>query len=83
LYISLDEKENNWRKAIAQYHIEGLHMRDNIKGETNVSHTYGAGSIPSTFIIDRKGNFHTIQPPPPSKNNGKNLIKVLEAALAK
>lgn len=83
LYISLDEKETNWRKAIAQYHIDGIHLRNNSKAETNVAHTYGAGSIPSTFIIDRKGNFHTIQPPPPSENNGKDLIKVLEAALAK
>ena len=79
LYISTDKNEADWKKAIAKHQITGLHVRDN----QNVSNNFGVSGIPSTFIIDRNGNFQAIQPPKPSENNGKDLIKVLESALSK
>lgn len=79
LYISTDKNEADWKKAIAKYQITGLHVRDN----QNVSNNFGVSGIPSTFIIDRNGNFQAIHPPKPSENNGKDLIKVLESALSK
>lgn len=83
LYISLDEKENDWRKAIAKYQIRGTHLRDDLNAKERVADIYGAGSIPSSFIIGRDSNFHAIQPPVPGENEGKDLIKVLEEALSK
>jgi peroxiredoxin len=83
LYISLDEKENDWRKAIAKYQISGTHLRDDIKAKECVANKYDSGCIPSSFIIGRDGNFHAIQPPAPSENDGKGLIKVLEETLSK
>lgn len=83
LYISLDEKENDWRKAITKYQIGGTHLRDDTNAKKGMADIYGAGSIPSSFIIGRDSNFHAIQPPAPGENEGKDLIKVLEAALNK
>jgi peroxiredoxin len=81
LYISLDEKESAWRKAIANYQIRGTHLRDDIKAKKGVADSYGAGSIPSYFIIDRDSNFYAIQPPAPDENDGKDLIKIIRNAL--
>lgn len=83
LYISLDKKESDWRKAIAKHQIEGTHLRDDITAEESVANTYDAGAIPSSFVIGRDHTFHAIQPPAPSKNDGKDLIKILEEALHK
>lgn len=83
LYISLDEKESDWRKAIAKYQISGTHLRDDTKAEKGVANMYGAGSIPSSFIIGRDSNFHAIQPPAPGENEGKELIKILQNTLNK
>ena len=83
IYISLDEKVNDWHKAIAKYQIGGVHLRDNIKSNDSVAKMYGSTCIPSTFIIGRDGNFYAIQPPRPSENNGKDLIKILEAATSR
>ena len=81
LYISLDKKESDWRKAITKYQIGGTHLRDDITAKESAANTYDAGSIPSSFIIGRDQTFHAIQPPAPSKNEGKDLIKILEEAL--
>lgn len=81
LYISLDKKESDWRKAITKYQIVGTHMRDDVTSKESVSNTYDSGCIPSSFIIGRDQTFHAIQPSAPSKNEGKDLIKILEEAL--
>lgn len=83
LYISLDKKESDWRKAIVKYQIEGTHLRDDITADESVGNRYDSGCIPSSFVIGRDHTFHAIQPPAPSKNDGKDLIKVLEVALSK
>ena len=83
LYISLDKKESDWRKAIAKYQIGGTHLRDDITAKEIAANTYDAGCIPSSFIIGRDNTFHAIQPPAPSKNDGKDLIKILEETLNK
>ncbi len=83
LYISLDKKESDWRKAIAKYQIGGTHLRDDITAKESAANTYDAGCIPSSFIIGRDNTFHAIQPPAPSKNDGKDLIKILEETLNK
>jgi len=83
LYISLDQKEADWRKAIAKYQIGGAHFIDDINAKGSVAVMYGSTCIPSSFIIGRDSNFHAIQPPAPGENEGKDLIKVVEDALSK
>ena len=83
LYVSVDDKEADWRKAIAKNDINGTHLWANKAWEDPVARAYDISGIPSYFVIDRLGNFHTLQPPRPSQNEGQDLIKVLEEALAK
>lgn len=80
LYISIDENETYWKKAIEKYKIEGVH---GIAPDDNpIKEKYSISTIPSYFIIGKDGNFHTIQPIRPSMNEGKGLINTLEKALS-
>ena len=83
LYISVDENEANWRKAIAQHQITGIHLWAEKALQNAVSKAYDVNGIPSYFVIDRLGNFGAIQPPRASQNDGQDLIKVLEEVIAK
>jgi thiol-disulfide isomerase/thioredoxin len=81
LYISLDESEKLWLKTLAKLEVEGTHCRA-VKGmEDAITKNYGISAVPSCYIIGKDGNFKAIQPPRPSTNNGKDLIKILENAL--
>jgi peroxiredoxin len=81
LYISVDEKESSWRKAMAQHQIAGTHLWAEKAFENAV--IKDINGIPSYFVIDRQGNFGAIQPPRASQNEGADLIKVLEEIIAK
>ncbi len=83
LYISVDENEANWRKAIAQHQITGVNLWAEKALQNTVSKAYDVNGIPSYFVIDRHGNFGAIQPPRASQNEGRDLIKVLEEVIAK
>jgi thiol-disulfide isomerase/thioredoxin len=83
LYISVDEKESSWRKAMAQHQIAGTHLWAEKAFENAAIKDYDINGIPSYFVIDRQGNFGAIQPPRASQNEGADLIKVLEEIIAK
>ena len=83
LYISVDSKEADWRKAINKHSIVGTHLWATKAFEDPITKAYDINGIPSYFVIDRNGNFDTVQPARPSENEGKDLTKTLEAALAK
>lgn len=54
--VSLDDKENNWKKAIKDDGMPWTQLSD-LKGWKNeVSTYYGIMGIPSTLLIDPKGN---------------------------
>jgi peroxiredoxin len=55
LAVSLDEKAENWKKAIEEDHMPWLHVSD-LKGTENAAALqYGVFSIPSNFLIDPQG----------------------------
>lgn len=80
LYISRDFNETDWKSAIEKYNIKGIHVL--ASDESPIIKDYAISSMPSYFIIGKDGNFHTIEPVSPIINEGKELIKVLEKALA-
>jgi len=78
LYVSIDEKEEAWKKGIEALSISGLHTRT--PGWTGeISRLYEIGSVPSYFLIDRKGNFAVAKTPRPSQSD--ELIRLIEGLL--
>ncbi|NJM79211.1 MAG: AhpC/TSA family protein [Flavobacterium sp.] len=54
--VSLDEKSENWTKAIADDNLTWSHV-SNLKGwQDPIAQLYNVKSIPATFILDEKGN---------------------------
>ena len=52
--LSLDEKERDWRKAVEEHGIQGLHVRAPGVG-AEVARDYNVSGIPSYFLLDSKG----------------------------
>lgn len=53
--ISLDDKKDNWKDAIAKDNLTWTHVSD-LKGwESDVAKQYGVQSIPSNFLLDKEG----------------------------
>ena len=82
LYISVDEQndKDKWMTALKKHRFLGTHLlaKGGYKGPT--ARMYGINSVPTKFIIDRKGNFYETNLPYPTE--GKTLINLLEKALA-
>ncbi|WP_118974088.1 TlpA family protein disulfide reductase [Taibaiella koreensis] len=78
LYVSIDDKEDAWKKGIETLGISGVHTRTpGWKGD--ISALYEIGSVPSYFLIDRKGNFAVAKTPRPSQS--EELVKLIEGLL--
>lgn len=78
VYVSIDEDEAAWEKAMKQYELSGMHTR--VPGwEAKLSKDYGINSVPSYFLIDREGKFAIDNTPRPSQT--EELIKAIESLL--
>lgn len=68
VYISLDEKEEEWKRIIEKKSIEGIHLRINANSQDDVDfiNKCHVESVPTYFIIDKKGNLVSIDAPRPS-----------------
>lgn len=81
LYVSIDEQKHKdkWMTALKKHKFLGTHLLANggYKGPT--ARAYGINSVPTKFVIDRKGNFYQTNLPYPTE--GKPLIELLEKAL--
>jgi peroxiredoxin len=60
VYVSLDEEET-WRKAIADYKVEGINTHVDNGRESEVVKKYGVEGIPAYFLIDKNGLFANVQ----------------------
>jgi thiol-disulfide isomerase/thioredoxin len=58
LSISVDDSQKNWKKAIREDNTTWLHVLDDM----NYANTWGIQYIPTTFLIDKQGNFSAINP---------------------
>lgn len=83
LYISIDEKADDWKKAMEKFEVKGVNLWAEKAWEDPVARAYNIQGIPKYYLIDGQGKFHDTNPPRASQNEGKDLIKVLESALAK
>ncbi|MCU0390397.1 MAG: thioredoxin family protein [Thermoflexibacter sp.] len=81
LYVSIDSKEENWKKGIEKNKVIGINLWAEGAWKAPICTDYGVNAIPRYFLIDKEGKFYDSTPPRASYNEGKDLIKVLEAAL--
>lgn len=79
VYISIDDEEENWKKAMEKHGIEGAHGWQGSGWQGPVSTEYGVNSIPAYFLIDRKGNFALDNTPRPSQT--ESVIAEIEKLL--
>ncbi len=73
--VSIDDNERAWKNAINQDNITWLQVIDKEAAHGNeLTQTWGIRYIPSTFLIDRKGNVVAIEP---SEGKLEKLLKKL------
>ena len=73
--VSIDDNERAWKNAINQDNITWLQVIDKDAAHGNeLTQTWGIRYIPSTFLIDRKGNVVAIEP---SEGKLEKLLKKL------
>ncbi len=56
--ISVDQSETEWRKAINEDKTKWLHVLD----DKNYAQGWNIQYIPTTFLVDKNGNFAAINP---------------------
>ncbi len=78
VYVSIDDKEDAWKKGIETMDISGVHTRTPGWGG-EIAKLYEIQSVPSYFLIDKKGNFVTKRTPRPSQS--EELTKLIEGLL--
>jgi peroxiredoxin len=77
LTVSIDN-ESTWKKAISKYGLRGYHVfTDNKLREHPIVNAYNINAYPTTFIINPKGRFHSINP----SNNPEILRKQIKESL--
>jgi peroxiredoxin len=65
LLVSVDEKQT-WRRALNKFQIDGFHtFTENKLRNHPIIELYNVSAYPSTFIIDARGKFYSVNP---SKN---------------
>lgn len=72
--------ETNWKKLIAYFHLEGLHIMAGEKLSGDIMKTVKGNGYPTYFIIKKDGSYELSKAGYPMKQDV--LIKQLEAALA-
>jgi thiol-disulfide isomerase/thioredoxin len=78
LYVSIDDKEDAWKRGIQAMSISGMHTRTPGWGG-EIAKLYQISSVPAYFLIDKKGNFVTKKTPRPSQKD--EVIKLIEGLL--
>ena len=55
LYISIDQSEEKWKKAIELLHIEGEHAFSNARWSDGAGRVFNVSGIPRYMIMDKSG----------------------------
>ena len=67
LYISIDENEAAWRKAVDQNQLQGVQLRSPGGWNSTLCKKFGIQSIPRYMIINKKGEVINPDAPRPSE----------------
>ncbi|MGJ1433537.1 TlpA family protein disulfide reductase [Sphingobacterium spiritivorum] len=68
LYISIDDSEDKWRKAINEDQIEGIHLLSKGGVKSPVARAFNIAGVPRYVIIGRDGRVIDSAAPRPSEN---------------
>jgi thiol-disulfide isomerase/thioredoxin len=81
MYISIDEKPENWRKTLTlgNYYSLGKHFIASGGNKSAVCTAFESSAVPQYKIIDRDGKIWTNQAPRPG--NSSSLVSQLKTAL--
>ena len=79
VFISIDDDEAAWRKAMDEEKLGGVHLFSQGFG-SEAPQAYNVSAIPNYFIIDRDG---TIADPFPPRPSDPNLAPLLDKLLAR
>jgi thiol-disulfide isomerase/thioredoxin len=79
LYISIDNTETVWKKAIEELGIEGVHAISKGGWGSEVTAKFGVNSIPRYFIFDKNGRVIDQNAPRPSD---PTLLEILRKLIA-
>lgn len=77
LYISIDNTETVWKKAIKELGIEGTHGLSQGGWGSKVTAKFGVSSIPRYLIFDKKGKVVDPNAPRPSDPRTLKILKSL------
>lgn len=73
--VSLDERDEDWQKAVKKDKITWLQVIDHGGWETPTARNWGISALPTTYLIDREGRLLAMD------LEGKDLEKALESLL--
>ncbi|GIV34867.1 MAG: hypothetical protein KatS3mg031_2402 [Chitinophagales bacterium] len=73
LYISIDDTDEKWKKAIEQYQIEGFHTRSPGGWGSSATRHFGVSSIPRYMLIDKQGN--VVDPNAKRPSSGQAILQ--------
>lgn len=73
--VSLDERNEDWLKAVKKDKITWLQVIDHGGWETPTARNWGISALPTTYLIDRDGRLLAME------LEGKELEKALKALL--
>jgi thiol-disulfide isomerase/thioredoxin len=79
LYISIDNTDEVWRKAIEQLGIEGMHGFSPGGWSAPITKEYGISSIPRYILFDRSGKVADANAPRPSDPSLPDRLRELLA----
>jgi thiol-disulfide isomerase/thioredoxin len=82
LYIANDDLKNEkeWKKLIAYYQMEGMHILANEKLDNDIMNKVKGTGYPTYFIIKKDGSYHLAKTQYPV--NAQDMVKELESAAA-
>lgn len=79
VYVSIDDDEASWKKAIEKYQIEGMHTLSKGNWNSPIAKLYGIEGVPAYYLIDKKGNYALKEVPRPSET--EKLITEIDKLL--
>lgn len=79
LFVSIDEKPDAWRKAMAQEKLPGIHLLDNRGWQSPILADYNFHSIPHYVLIDKDGKMVNPEAARPSNGAYEQIKAVLDA----